>query len=83
MMGAGGGNSRNMTAEERQARFGEMRQKMEKLTKEITDETMSILTPQQKEKLEKMQGKKFEFEAFAGGRRGGQPAANTEKKSEK
>jgi len=43
---------------------------------------MSILTPQQKEKLEKMEGKKFEFEAFAPGRRAGRSAATAAGKTE-
>ena len=82
MFGQGGGDPQKMSEEQRRARFGEMRQKMEKLTKEITDEAMSILTPAQKEKLEKMQGKKFEFEFPSRGPQSDQSSTSTEKKSQ-
>ena len=83
MFGGGRGDRSNQSEEQRRARFTEMREKMEKLTKEVTDEAMSILTPQQKEKLEKMQGKKFDFDMPSRGPRGDRPSANAEQKQDK
>jgi hypothetical protein len=83
MFGGGREGFRNMSEEQRRARFTEMREKMDKLTKEVTTEAMSILTPQQKEKLEKMQGKKFDFDMPSRGARGDRSSANAEQKQDK
>lgn len=78
-----GNDLRNMNEEQRRARMGEMRARVEKLTKEITDDALSVLTPQQKEKLEKMQGKKFDFDTPSRRPPSDQPSAKTDQKSEK
>jgi hypothetical protein len=56
------------------------REEMQKIRKEADSETLGVLTGDQKEKLEKMKGDKFEFDRAAmmkaggGGRRGGAKA---------
>jgi Spy/CpxP family protein refolding chaperone len=82
--GAGGVNFREMTEEQR-AEFRErMRVEGEKMRERIEKaraDMIAVLTPEQKESFEKMQGKKFEFpqprfgggQGGPGGRPGGEP----------
>ena len=65
--GGRGGFNPNATQEERQKAMEEFRARREKLN---TD-AMAVLTAEQKKTFEDMQGKKFEFPAFGGGRPGG------------
>lgn len=55
--GGGGQNFRDLSQEDRQKLFTEMRERREKMTNEI----LGVLTAEQKEKFEKLKGEKFEF----------------------
>jgi len=52
---------RDLSPEERQARFAEMGQKMQESRKETETRLMNVLTAEQKETLEKMKGEKLEI----------------------
>lgn len=54
-------SARNLSREEREAKRGEFREKMQQIHKEAMSKALDILTPEQKEKFEKMQGEKFDF----------------------
>lgn len=63
--GAGGGqNFRNLSDEERQKAFAEMRERREKVANEI----LGVLNAEQKEKFEKLKGAKFDFPEEGRGR---------------
>jgi|GEM_PF-505221 len=52
---------RDLSPEERQARFAEMGRKMQEMRKQIETKLMDVLTAEQKESLEKMKGEKLEI----------------------
>jgi Spy/CpxP family protein refolding chaperone len=59
---------RDLTPEEQQAKMKEMRVKMQEMRKEVMDKALEVLTPEQREKLEKMKGAKIEVNMFPPGR---------------
>lgn len=79
---------RDLSPEERQAKFAEMGQKMQEARKETESKLMNVLTAEQKDLLEKMKGEKLDIPESelrprfgAGGFGGGQrrrPAAREE-----
>lgn len=52
---------RDLSPEERQARFAEMGRKMQESRKEMESKILGVLTAEQKESLEKMKGEKLEI----------------------
>lgn len=52
---------RDLSQEERQAKFAEMGQKMQEMRKQTETKLMDVLTADQKESLEKMKGEKLEI----------------------
>ena len=66
---------RDLDEEARRKKFGEIREKMDKIRSETEAKVLDILTSEQKGGLEKMKGKKFDFPegmgfGGSGGRRG-------------
>lgn len=55
---------RDLSQDARQAKMTEMREKMEKSRQETLKKAMEVLTPEQREKLEKMKGAKVDIEMF-------------------
>ncbi|MCU0713550.1 MAG: hypothetical protein MUC43_15930 [Pirellula sp.] len=59
--GQGGGFGGGGNREEMQKRMEEMREKMQQARKESEDKILGLLSADQKDKLEKLKGEKFEF----------------------
>jgi hypothetical protein len=59
--GQGGGFGGGGNREEMQKRMEEMREKMQQARKESEEKILGLLTADQKDKLEKLKGEKFEF----------------------
>ncbi len=66
---------RDLSQEERRAKMAEMRPKMEQLQKDHMAQALEILTPAQREKLEKMKGPKADIEFTRPPRGSRRPAA--------
>jgi Spy/CpxP family protein refolding chaperone len=62
---------RDLSPEERQAKFAEIGQKMQEMRKQTETKLMDVLTAEQKESLEKMKGEKLEIPASEFGGPGG------------
>ena len=56
---------RDLSPEERRAKMGEMRQKMQEMRKDMTTKALEVLTSEQREKFEKMQGAKIDVDIFS------------------
>jgi Spy/CpxP family protein refolding chaperone len=72
---------RDLEPEERMQKMGETREKMNQIQKETGEKAMKVLTAEQRDKFEKMKGKKIDLKfppmGPRGGRRGqGQPHGN-------
>lgn len=67
-----GGGGRDLSREERQARFEENRKKMAEIRKATDEEYLAVLTEEQKAKFAAMKGAKFDYDpmTFWGGRGG-------------
>jgi Spy/CpxP family protein refolding chaperone len=70
------GSLRDLSPEERREKMPEMRDKMQQISKETGDQMLVLLTPEQRDKFDKMKGEKFESDLrdlFPRGPRGGGP----------
>lgn len=70
---------RDLTQEQRRAKFMEGREKMLSMRKEIEEQTVQVLTAEQRGKFEQMKGKKIEIQMpqfGRGGPQGGPPGGN-------
>ena len=66
---------RDLSPEQRRARFNEGREKMQTMRKEIEEQTSQTLTAAQRDKFEQMKGKKIDIPMPQFGR-GGPPGGN-------
>ncbi|MHB1034900.1 MAG: Spy/CpxP family protein refolding chaperone [Pirellulales bacterium] len=55
------GGLRDLSQDDRRAKMGEVRDKLRKIRSEADEKALELLTPEQKENLDKMKGEKFEL----------------------
>jgi Spy/CpxP family protein refolding chaperone len=56
---------KNLTADERRAKMPQILERMHDFRKEMMERTLDVLTPEQRTKLDKLQGQKLDLEADA------------------
>jgi Spy/CpxP family protein refolding chaperone len=59
------GSMRDLSPDEREAKRAENQKKIRQIEKELMDKALEVLTPEQREKFEKMKGKKFDLDFSA------------------
>jgi Spy/CpxP family protein refolding chaperone len=59
------GSMRDLSPEEQKAKMSENHKKMREIAGELMEKSLAVLTPEQREKFEKMKGKKFDMDFSA------------------
>jgi Spy/CpxP family protein refolding chaperone len=67
----------DLSQEARREKFAEIRDETRKLREEAAKKALEVLTPQQREKLEKLKGEKFELDRSRMFRRPAPPTGDT------